>query len=165
MNFVIYPLKGTDIDQLNSIGQMLSFLKKDYPHFFNWYSNKVIPGVHTFQRYVYIASPSNNPKRVAGIMILKNTPQEKKICSLFIFEDYRSHGLGTEFLSLAAEILKTDKPVITVSSNRASAFSGLFRKMGYKLYNNYPEYYISGIDELSYNGPLESHSSKYVANA
>lgn len=165
MNFVVYPLKGTNSQQLYAIGETMSFLKKDYPRFYDWFTSKVIPGINTAQRQIYIASPSDNLDCIAGVMILKDTVQEKKICSLYVAEEYRSNKLGTKFLSLAAEVLKTEKPVITVSSTRANVFSGLFKKFGYSLYECYPEYYSADTHELSYNGPIEPHLSKQVANA
>ena len=165
MNFIVYPLKDTNSQQLYAIGETMNFLKKDYPRFYDWFTSKVIPGIKTSERQIYIASPSDNPGCIAGVMILKDTAQEKKICSLYVAEEYRSNKLGTKFLSLATEVLKTEKPVITVSSTRIDAFSGLFKKFGYLLYECYPKYYSTDTNELSYNGPIEPYLSKQVANA
>ena len=165
MEFVIQQVASTDKKLIQQVGETLRFLKKDYPDFSNWYSAKVVPNLKSSQRKIFVAYSDSERTCIAGILILKDSPHEKKICSLFVGEQYRAKKLATDFLSLAVDELGTVRPVITVSSERHSAFKKLFQKFGFVLYDTYPEYYKNGASEISYNGPIESFSLKKATNA
>ena len=72
-----------DDKQIREVGEMLSFLRQDYPDFWRWYNNMILPGLTDGSRQVIVADADGN--RLAGAMILKNTPSEKKICTLCVF--------------------------------------------------------------------------------
>ncbi len=155
MDLTIRRLTAQDNTQLQSIGEALCFLKKDYPDFLGWYRKKVLPGLATASRQVYIAVPGDCPGRLAGVMILKDTPAQKKICTLYVAELYRGQKLGSKFLSRAISVLRVHRPLITVSDAHQSEFSPLFRHFGFQLYDSCLGYYRKGVSEHSYNGPIE----------
>lgn len=165
MEFLVRQLKNLNDDSLRSIGEYLCFLKKDYPDFLNWYKTKVMPNLSTGQRQIYIANPSNEQGSIAGIMILKNTLQEKKICTLYVPENYRIQHIGTKFFSQAITALNTEKPLITISNKHIREFKPLLQKFGFDLYGVYPRYYQNTTIEYAYNGPIESCIMQNAANA
>lgn len=155
MDFTIYPLGSQDGSRLLEVSDTLSFLKKDYPDFRAWFAKTVMPEICTPYRHIYVAAPATGQNTLAGIMILKNTWDEKKICTLFVAEAYRSHQLGTKLLDRAIETLGTERPVITVSAVHLAEFEGLFQKFGFTPYQGYSGYYREGVTEYAYNGPIE----------
>lgn len=165
MDFLIQRISSHDGELIQKIGETLCFLKKDYPDFLCWYAKKVISGLSTSQRQIYVARSVDDSKKILGVMILKDTLDEKKICSLFVSEGHRQQGIGTRFLTTAESALNVCKPLITVSSERKTEFEPLFKKFGYVEYDCYPEYYRTGINEISYNGPIESFALKEIVNA
>lgn len=156
MEFLVRQLKSLNDDSFRSIGKYLCFLKKDYPDFLNWYNTKVMPNISTGQRQIYIANPSNDQGTIAGIMILKNTLQEKKICTLYVPENYRIQHIGTKFFYQAITALNTEKPLITISDKHIKEFEPLLQKFRFELYKVYPGYYQNTTNEYSYNGLIES---------
>ena len=80
--------------QVRKVGEMLSFLRQDYPDFWHWYNNMIIPGLARGSRQIYIATDTNG-NGLAGVMILKDTPAEKKICTLCVLDEYQGYGIGT----------------------------------------------------------------------
>lgn len=138
----------------------LRFLKGDYPDFLNWYSKKVVGGLMDDSRQIFIATPADYEDTIAAVMILKNCSDEKKVSTLCVMEQYRSLGLGTKLIELAISVLKTNRPVITVSNAHVEIFKGLFEKFGFEQYKEYPDYYRNGISEHAYNGYLNYVNEK-----
>lgn len=163
MEFAIHLIDSGDNEQILRIGQALSFLRKDYPGFRKWFNQTVIKEVGSSRRQIYVASPIDRDDIIAGVMILKNTTEEKKICTLFVAEDYRTYGIGSRFVKLAINRLGTMFPVITVSGERNDAFFPFLQKFGFTLYGSYFGYYRETVVEYSYNGPIEPACQEYIA--
>ncbi|MDE7290838.1 MAG: hypothetical protein K2N58_02225 [Treponemataceae bacterium] len=138
--------------QLVKIRNQLLFLKNDYPQFYDWFNNKVITEVQSSKRRVILASTRLND--FAGVLILKNTATEKKICTLYVSQEIRNKKLGSLFFDIAFEKLKTDKPLITVSDDHIKEFDKLLKKYKFILSETIDGYYRSEISEYSYNGHL-----------
>lgn len=159
--------RPVDNSLIRSLGDQLVFLKKDYPDFRCWYHNMVIPGLMDRSRQIYVAEDAENGQ-LAGIMILKTAPEEKKICTLCVFDPYRKCGIGTHFIEIASEQLDTSSPFITVSSNHLHEFNDFFAKLSlrgqvdFSLLYSYENYYRDGIVEYSFNGLLTEHLKKAV---
>lgn len=165
MDFTIYPLESQDGSRLLEISDVLSFLKGDYPNFRDWFAKTVMPEICTPRRHIYVAAPATRQNTLAGIMILKNSWEEKKICTLFVDKAYRSRQLGTKLLDRAIETLGTERPVITVSAIHRAEFEGLFQKFGFAPYQGYSGYYREGVTEYAYNGPIEPYMQGCVLSA
>jgi predicted acetyltransferase len=127
-------------------------LEKDYPGFKQWYFDKVVPGVVTGQRDIIVSHFQSN---ISGILILKNTEFEKKICTLRVVSRFRKKGIGKRLFRRAFEILDTDKPVITVSESRVSQFKPLLTYYGFKLSDVVKGVYLKSANEYVYNGFLD----------
>lgn len=154
MNFEIREVSYMDKTLLGSVLFNLVFLKSDYPNFLSWFKETVEVGMKNGNRHVYIATPPESKDEIAGVLILKDTPSEKKISTLCVMKKFRRNGLGTKFLELAIDKLGDDTPLITVSGNHVDEFETLFREYKFDCYEQYPGYYVDGLYEFSYNGYL-----------
>lgn len=155
MDFIIHESKHWEF--LFDFGLKLpDIFRNDYPNFDWWYFEKVFPDMleDTSRRRMFVAVPSHEKDTIAGFIILKDTENEKKICTLYVFDGFRSCGLGTQLIAKAISVLCTTKPLITVSSRHVAEYEPLFFKFGFLPYKNYPDYYVSGVTEISYNGPI-----------
>lgn len=115
-------------------GEYLKFSKKKYPKFNCWF-NKISSEIGTDKRIVYLAFDRfKNEKKIIGIMILKNTEKEKKICSIYISKEHRKKGIATNFFEKAFAELGTKKPVISVGRDSyKDAIKHLINKYNFKL--------------------------------
>ena len=161
MLFNIEKVSWLDNNRIQTVRETLVFLKQEYPDFFAWFNAKVIPGLEDNSRQIYIARPMSSPNSVAGIMILKDEPDEKKISTLCVMEQYRSYGLGSKFINLAIETLHSLTPIITVSELHRNEFEPLLKKYSFKHFKEYFAYYRDNVSEHSYNGYLTSSQKKH----
>lgn len=86
--------------------------------------------------------------------IIKNCEQEKKICSLRVFEPYRGQGVGTALVKHALDVLKDDYPLVTVPEESLTQYKPFFRKFKFQLKDSYDGYYRLGKKEYAFNGFL-----------
>ncbi len=156
MNFEIREVSYKDKALLEKVLFNLVFLKSDYPNFHPWFKETVESGMKAGNRYIYIAVPSESQDEIAGVLILKDTPYEKKISTLCVMNKFRRNGLGTKLIELAIDKFGGVKPLITVSNNHVNEFEALFRKYRFNCFEQYPDYYVDGLYEFSYNGYLTS---------
>lgn len=134
------------------ISHNLAFLKSDYPNFYSWMSNKVIPNIETDNRKIFLASTSFD--EFAGALILKDTDKEKKICTLYVAPNARRHSLGRDLINVAFEELKSNTPLITVSKEHLDDFSKLLKQYKFEFTESLPGYYKPDSVEYTYNGHL-----------
>ena len=69
---------------------------------------------------------------VAGLAILKKDKIESKICTLMISEEYQKKGYSKDLLEMSFEYLGTDKPLITIPSNRIDEFKSIINAYDWK---------------------------------
>ena len=139
-----------DIATLELVRKTLGRAVKYYPGFYRWWDIKVLPGILSGQRFVCLAYSSDI---LAGIMVLKNT-EEKKISSLYVFPEFRDQGVGTALIQVVMRVLRTNTPVISVPEPLETAFTPLLQSFGFQEKLRYPDYYMTGITEIAYNGYL-----------
>lgn len=82
--------------KLDSVFSELSFLRAEYPKFYSWYYEKVLSGLSDGTRKIFLARSPLSFGKVNGVLILKNTTEEKKICTLYVDKDSRLLGFGTK---------------------------------------------------------------------
>jgi len=87
---------------------------------------------------------------VAGLSILKKDLEESKICTLMISEDYRKKGYSKELLESSFDYLGTDKPLITIPSNRIEEFNKIIEFYDWKESIRTDEYLS---EEIIFNKP------------
>ncbi|MGF1924795.1 MAG: GNAT family N-acetyltransferase [Bacteroidia bacterium] len=132
--------------------QRLRHLEGAYPGFRQWFWGQVVPGVNQGSRV--IATLSRESDDFASIAILKNSVAEKKICTLWVAPEFRACGLASRLIEHAFDLLSSERPLITVASERLSEFERPLAKFGFQLEQTYPNYYRTGSTEYAFNGPL-----------
>lgn len=136
-----------------NIYKSLSSLNQDYPNFEKWYFEKVVPGIKIGNREI-IMTTSN--QMISGFSILKNSYDEKKICTLRVNPEFRKNGIGKILFEKSLEVLDSDSPVITVSQERVSQFSPLLKHYGFELSQVISGYYKKSLNEYVYNGVINN---------
>jgi len=127
----------------------LPYFIKAYPNFPDWLNSKVFPEmtIDPLQRNVILILDSKSNQTV-GFAILKNTVDEKKICSFYIRPDFRCKGFGSclmkkciDFLNLSSSI------IITVSEYYRKSFTVFLQKFDFQCIHDLSDLYVSGITE------------------
>ncbi|OJF75867.1 MAG: hypothetical protein BKP49_10440 [Treponema sp. CETP13] len=143
-----YPLFDYYFD---SIYMTLTQLDGEYPHFKNWYYQKVKQDLLKGERNILFNFYDDY---IAGVAILKNNLYEKKICTLRVDERFQKNGIGTSLMLNSFYYLNTQTPIITVNSIKERQFRPLFTRFGFEKAEEYQNYYSFGSKEISYNGCL-----------
>lgn len=145
------------ISIFHQIKGFLSGLECNYPFFEEWL-DKVFREVSNGRRCIIVLM-DKTVDVIAGLAILKDTMQEKKICTLRIAKEYRNQGCGSYLIEQAIEILKETKPLITVSEEHVDDFKPLFHKYGFKIEDKVKSVYNENKFEYYFNKPYQK---KYV---
>ena len=126
-------------------------LDSEYPHFKDWYYQKVKQGLLKGERDILFNFYEDS---ITGVTILKNTSCEKKICTLRVDKRFQKNGIGTSLLLDSFDYLNTQKPIITLNSAKEPQFKSLFTYFGFKKVEEYRNLYGFGSKEISYNDRL-----------
>lgn len=92
--------------------------------------------------------------QLAGCSLLKNTPEEKKLCCLFVDPSYRGQKIASNLIENSFELLNTTKPLMTVSQQNLSQLQKLIDRYGFELTSVKESVYKPGIKEYYYNEGL-----------
>lgn len=137
---------------VRAISDDTAFLRESYPGFDEWLLGKAIPGIYAGERSAVVELRDSV---VAGLLIVKHSDTEKKLCTLRVRPDFESRGLGVRLFETAFDLLGTDRPLLSVSEKSISKFSRLFTHFGFSKEAVYGGRYLPHVDEFSYNGYLE----------
>lgn len=151
---------------LRLLSEDFEFLRSSYPDFNNWFFKTVIPGLNCGERTLIIELRGH---KVAGILILKHSSIEQKLCALRVKPEFENFGLGLKLFDTAFETLKTTRPLLSVSEVSYPKFARLFNYYGFSKEAAYQSMYLPNIDEYAFNGLLsaqvpEQRRSKYRLN-
>ena len=144
-------ISSTITNKFFIVTNFIENVSKNCPDFDEWFMRKVVPNLGV-TREIFLAIIG---KDIAGICIIKNCEQEKKICSLRVFEPYRGQGVGTALVKHALDVLKDDYPLVTVPEESLTQYKPFFRKFKFQLKDSYDGYYRLGKKEYAFNGFLE----------
>ena len=139
------------IPSLEEISRIVN-ITQSYPHFRQWYLNKVIPGIQTGERKILTEFKHN---QLAGFAIIKNDGDEKKLCTLAVSTQFTHHGLGVKLFKRGMDELQTERPLLSVSDGKIDLFLPIFKYFGYEFSNSYSNLYLPSTVEYSYNGELK----------
>jgi ribosomal protein S18 acetylase RimI-like enzyme len=139
-------------DILSAAATLTESINETYPQHTAWYWDKFVPGIDEGKR-VLVAAIEEESGVLAGVALLKNTPEEKKICTLFIDPSHRNKGLASALIRQSMTALGTDKPEITVSSGNYPQLSKLLGKYGFDLTKVIHGAYKAGEAEYYFNTP------------
>lgn len=113
--------------------QILSLTKPindTYPGRTKWFVEKFIPGLQKKERMYIVAQDDDNT--LAGCVLIKNTEEEKKICTFFVNPRFRGQGLGRKLMEQTLKELG-EHPLITVSSRNLSQLLPLLQQYDFHL--------------------------------
>jgi predicted GNAT family N-acyltransferase len=128
------------------------FLRASYPEFDNWLLGKVVPGLHTGERTILVEQRGSE---TAGVLVLKHSAKERKLCTLRVRPSFEATGLGVRLFEKAFEVLGTERPLLSVSETTQPKFVRLFEHFGFLRQGSYEGLYVPMVHEFSYNGLLE----------
>jgi GNAT superfamily N-acetyltransferase len=139
-------------EALRVVAQDAEFLRSSYPQFDEWFATKVIPGIYAGERTLLLET---RDAAAVGLLIVKHTDTEKKLCTLRVRPHFESRGLGVRLFQTAFEILGTERPLLSVSQPVAPKFHRLFTHFGFAKEAVYRGRYLPMVNELAYNGLLD----------
>jgi len=115
---------NTDSDQhtkqvyFKRIRKFLTGLECNYPFFHEWLG-RVFVLTDTPERTIVVCEKEG---QIAGLVILKDAADEKKICTFRVAPWARHQGIGTFLLKESRRILRERFPLITVSDEHLDEF-------------------------------------------
>lgn len=128
-------------------------LSASYPNFHEWMTGKVIPGLLAGERSIVVEYRNLD---LAGFAILKDTDFEQKLCCLRVMPNYQRSPIAIKLFESAFDLLENEKPLLSVSEEKLSSFSRIFKYFNFEKTFEYQDYYLKNLCEISFNGVLES---------
>ena len=154
MNFEI--IKFSEIYPLELKNIFYNFIKEKkllYPKFEEWFNKILIENLNfPNKREIFICI--NKEKlliNICGIMILKKYKEEKKICTLYVLENFRNKKIGSQMIKKSFEYLGTNKPFITIPEEEYLNFKPLLDKFKFIETKRINGYYRKDKIEYFYN--------------
>ena len=123
-------------------------LSADYPHFNEWYWNKVIPGLQDESRKIVYIERCN---KIVGIGIAKSTQEEKKICTVRVSPTCFGKGFGIKIFEQLLDWLNDSFPVLSVNEKKLPEFQRIFDYYGFEMTSIRNGIYVSGQNEIFFN--------------
>lgn len=147
----MYEINVNKIEHLEQLPPFIKQLEEHYPETEKWF-DKVKAEIIDSSGIRDLVTVVNGTK-VVGMMILKNTDKEKKICSIMVSPEHSNRGLGKLLLDMSFVILGTKNPLITVNSvvYAVSTLKYLLKGMGFIYSKTVKNLYKDGEDELFFN--------------
>lgn len=133
------------------IVQFMGDLAYEYPKFDEWL-NRVFDEISQGKRVILLDVEGGV---IRGLAILKDTVDEKKVCTLRVDERYRRQGIGSALIKESYRILRTDTPLMTVSEKHIDIFKDFLRENGAKLFESVTGLYNNGEQEFFFNHPYD----------
>ena len=128
-------------------------ITKSYKKHPMWLEQTYFPGLRLGNRG-YVFAEDTDLLHLSGCSLLKNGPDEKKLCCLFVDPNYRKMGIASKLIENTFQVLETDKPVMTVSEQNLSQLLPLIKLYGFELTNVRTGAYKAGVKEYYYNEGL-----------
>lgn len=128
-----------NIEENDKAKLMIKGLKEDfidyYPKIEDWF-NKIIKEIDedNQKRELFLAIVIGEDNiELAGVLILKKTKCEKKICTIRVDKKFRKMGIGTKLFEKSFEYLETVTPLITLPEEcyEEGSYKSLFKKYNF----------------------------------
>lgn len=136
---------------VSKIKKILSDICCMYPHFEEWL-DKVLEEAPSRERCILLDVEGNE---IRGIAILKNTGDERKICTLRVNDKFKRQGIGEALLKESYRILGTTRPLMTVNEDNISEYRRFLTRNGARLVSEVTSLYYCGKKEYFFNVPYE----------
>lgn len=142
---------GEASDILIFLFGQLKAVSEFYPEFHAWLANRVLPGLYSGERKMLLEYIQGE---LAGIAIIKESAEEKKLCCIRVLPKFQGSGIGVRLMKRCFEALDTQNPLVTVSEENIYMFNRLFNYFGFELGGTYKDIYRPEKTEYSFNGLL-----------
>lgn len=126
---------------------------KYYPNHKEWFYNIHLPKcIKDINNYtiLFVRNPEDH-NEIIGVACLRYENKERKICSLYISENYRNKGIGTKLLEESMNWLKTTKPFITITQDNIKYYEDFIKKYDWELKEIKHGFYNNDYNEYCYN--------------
>ena len=110
--------------KINEIYELTKFNVIQYSSYEKWFYEISLPRILNNLGEIFYKEVNGN---VIGVCICKKDC-ERKICTIFVKEEFRNNGIGTNLLNSAFTYLQTTKPVISISKINIKYFSKIIKK-------------------------------------
>ena len=114
---------------INELYNLTDFNNLQYPNYTEWFFGKNIPRIIRGEGDVLFTLDGLT---VQGLIIMKNTEEEKKLCTFMVDECYRKQNIGTGLLEEAFKYLGTETPTITIPERNINQFKFFIDYYGWK---------------------------------
>ncbi|MBR1519727.1 MAG: GNAT family N-acetyltransferase [Bacteroidaceae bacterium] len=131
------------------IRKFLTGLECNYPFFHEWLE-RVFKLTDTPERTIVVCEER---EQIAGLVILKDCADEKKICTFRVAPWARHQGIGTFLLKESRRILRERFPLITVSDEHIDEFKSFLEPFGFEIKSQVMSLYRYGHYEYYFNRP------------
>lgn len=161
-----YEANSKKLDKVNDeLFALFDIASKKYPGHESWYICKQLRETAlSNKRDILFIRSDVTPFKIIAMACLKNTLEEKKICTFYISPEYRKPDIYAMLIRECLCFLKTAWPLITINSDSADMLTPLIDKYNWKLTEVLPDYYQNGLSELCFNGyltPLKRAKEKF----
>ncbi|MGN1374429.1 MAG: GNAT family N-acetyltransferase [Bacilli bacterium] len=141
----------------NKIFMITKYLVLEYSGYKRWYFEKQLKNIGSIEREILFVRNKEKLDEIIAVACLKKTTLEKKICTLYVVENFRSMGIGSALISESFKFLGTTTPLITFASYKLKLFEPFIKKYNWKLVQVIDKGYNNNFKELCFNGKLENH--------
>lgn len=135
-----------DVD-FNSLSDFLSGVSYLYPNFNAWLNFTFRRNLPSGQRKIILA---HDQMKIIGVSLLKNTVDEKKICTFYVSPEFRGLGVGRKLLDMSLALLNSNDSFITVSSERKNEIEHTLKSRGFKVSESITGLYRDESTEFTY---------------
>ena len=137
----------------------LPFFARAYPDFCLWLRATVIPGLVSGERSIWI---EQRDESIVGLLILKHSKVERKLCTLRVREPLQNRGMGMRLFERAFDVLGTDEPLLSVADSNLPKFQRIFDHFGFRKEGQYHGLYRVDSTEFSFNGLLVQSPRQFM---
>jgi len=141
------------LELAKKIYEITSGLDEIYPDYEKWFYEKQVKESILGKRDIIFIIEQ---QEIIAISSVKKTNEEKKICTLYVKDEYRNKGIGSILLEESFKYLETDKPLITFCDSMISIYTEFINKYNWELQEILEDYYETGKSEYCYNGKLKN---------
>lgn len=157
-NYISETNQESLISLADEIYELTIHLNGTYPGYKEWFYDKQIKGCLSPNRNIIFIK--NEEGKIIALSCLKKDEEERKICTLFVSDEYRRQGLGSLLFEESMKFLETTKPLVTFSEDKLPMFEKIITKYNWELTEIVDGIYNDGIREFCFNGQLTNRNYK-----
>ena len=115
---------------IDEIYELSFHLNNSYPGYNKWFYEKHVVGCKNSSRDIIFIKNEND--KIIAFSCLKNE-DEKKICTIYVADEYRNKGIGSILFKESFKVLETTKPLITIMEDKLYMFEKIITKYKWEL--------------------------------